>query len=468
MTAGAEGRLQLRWLAILIAVSTVLLFFDFGARVYTTNDETRFPLMARDILRHGHWLQPEINGAPMLNKPPLHAWLIAIAAWPTGAVSPRTAQLPSLLAALGLVAVTSWIGARLFNPATGVAAGLIVVTTAGVFSLARSPVPDMVLSLAVALAIVAFVMAEFDGRPRALIAFYVLVGVGFWVKGPAGFLSLGVALVYELIAYGWAGPRRLVSPTGIGFLTASVAGWGWMASSTGGAAFVDEVLTQDFVLAYFTSGPWGRGGLLHAFGQALSILLPWTILIPAALWASVRSRDTAHRRETYLVLAWLAAVFVLVAVSHRQRWRYYLPLCTPTALLAALWLAKLQWPRRTQAFAAAWLVVAAALVTGQVTMMVRQARSTDWRQIAAEATKARGPLFALDAPEIVFAFYLDAPVLVATDYAAFARRPEATDLLIPTRKLRDLPQPSELREVADGRVAGQGFTLMRKTGENGN
>jgi hypothetical protein len=101
-------------------------------------------------------------------------------------------------------------------------------------------------------------------------------------------------------------------------------------------------------------------------------------------------------------------------------------------------------------------------------MMVRQARSTDWRQIAAEATKARGPLFALDAPEIVFAFYLDAPVLVATDYAAFARRPEATDLLIPTRKLRDLPQPSELREVADGRVAGQGFTLMRKTGENGN
>ncbi len=99
MSAGAEGRLSLRQLAILIAVSAVLLFFDFGARVYTTNDETRFPLMARDILRHGHWLQPEINGTPMLNKPPLHAWLIAIAAWPVGAVTPRTAQLPSLLAA---------------------------------------------------------------------------------------------------------------------------------------------------------------------------------------------------------------------------------------------------------------------------------------------------------------------------------------------------------------------------------
>jgi 4-amino-4-deoxy-L-arabinose transferase-like glycosyltransferase len=465
MSAGAEGRLALRQLAILIAVSAVLLFFDFGTRVYTTNDETRFPLMARDILRHGHWLQPEINGTPMLNKPPLHAWLIAIAAWPAGAVTPRTAQLPSLLAALALVAVTYWIGARLFSPGAGVAAGLIVVTTAGVFSLARSPIPDMVLSLVVALAIVAFVMAEFDGRPRALLAFYVLVGVAFWVKGPAGFLPLGVALVYELIAYGWTGPRRLVSPIGIGLLTVCVAVWGWMASTTGGASFVEEVLTQDFVLAYFVSGPWGQGGLLHAFGQALSILLPWTILIPVALWSSIRPGDAVRRRETYLVMAWMAAVFVLVAVSHRQRWRYYLPLCTPAALLVAVWLAKLQWRWRTQAFVASWLVVATALVAGQVTMMTRQARSTDWRKIAAEATKARGSLFALGAPEIVFEFYLDTPVLVATDYATFARRPEATDLLIPTRKLQDLPQRSELWEVADGKVAGQGFALLRKTNE---
>jgi hypothetical protein len=56
-------------------------------------------------------------------------------------------------------------------------------------------------------------------------------------------------------------------------------------------------------------------------------------------------------------------------------------------------------------------------------------------------------------------------VLVATDYATFARRVESTDLLVPTRKLRDLPERSELREVADGQVAGQGFALLRKTHE---
>jgi len=465
MSAGADGRPSLHRLAALLAVSAVLLFFDFGTRVFTTNDETRFPLMARDIVRHGHWLLPEIDGTPILNKPPLHAWLIAIAAWPTGLVSPRMAQLPSLLAALGLVAVIHWIGVRLFGSAVGVGAGLIVVTTAGVFSLARSPVPDMVLSLAVALAVAAFVLAEFENRPRALLAFYVLVGVAFWVKGPAGFLALGVALIYELMVYGLAGLRRLVSPLGIGILAILVGGWTAMAASAGGASFVDEVLTQDFVLAYFVSGPWGHGGLLHAVGQATSIMLPWAIVVPLALWSSFRTRDPQRRRQAYLVVAWLTAVFVLAALSHRQRWRYYLPLCAPAALLVAVWLANLRWRWRTEAFVAAWLVVAMVFVTGQVTVTARRARSTDWAQIAAEATKTRGALFALGAPEIVFEFYLDTPVRATRDYATFANRSDATDLLIPARKLSELPQPPELRQVADGRVAGQHFTLLRKASD---
>src|SRR5262249_62199641 len=125
MSAGADGHTSPSRRAGLLAVSAVLVLFDFGARVFTANDETRFALMARDIVRHGHWLLPQIDGLPMLNKPPLHAWLIAIAAWPTGLVSPRIAQLPSLLAALGLVAATYWIGVRLFDRAVGLGRGLI-------------------------------------------------------------------------------------------------------------------------------------------------------------------------------------------------------------------------------------------------------------------------------------------------------------------------------------------------------
>src|SRR5262249_58971817 len=127
MSAGADERASLRRLTALLAVSAILLFFDFGTRVFTTNDETRFPLLARDIVRHGHWLLPEIDGVPVLNKPPLHAWLIAIAAGPTRPLGPRLAQLPSLLAAPGPLALPHWICAPFFRPAGGLGARPIVV-----------------------------------------------------------------------------------------------------------------------------------------------------------------------------------------------------------------------------------------------------------------------------------------------------------------------------------------------------
>jgi len=112
-------------------VSATLLFFDLGSRVLSTNDEARFPMLARDILSEGPWLLPRLDGIPHLNKPPLHAWLIALASWPTGAVTPWTASLPSVLAALVVIFATYRVARRLFDPATALVAGLTVLPPAG-------------------------------------------------------------------------------------------------------------------------------------------------------------------------------------------------------------------------------------------------------------------------------------------------------------------------------------------------
>ena len=50
----------------------------------------------------------------------------------------------------------------------------------------------------------------------------------------------------------------------------------------------------------------------------------------------------------------------------------------------------------------------------------RQGRMTDWQAIGQEVGKRPEPLFALGAPEIVFGFYLDRPVLGTPDYQTFA------------------------------------------------
>src|SRR3989454_12095577 len=81
--------------ALVAVVGTLVLSFNFGSRLLLTNDDTRFPVMARDVLAHGHWLLPALpDGQPHLAKPPLVVWLMTLASWPTGSVSVRTAVLP--------------------------------------------------------------------------------------------------------------------------------------------------------------------------------------------------------------------------------------------------------------------------------------------------------------------------------------------------------------------------------------
>src|SRR5947207_376561 len=351
MDVSSAGR-QLTWL--LAIGGAVLLFFDTGARVLATNDEARFPVMARDILATGRWFLPEIGGVPMLNKPPLHAWLIALGSWPAGAVTQRTAALPSGVAALGVVLATAWIGARVFSPAVGVVAGLLSATMAGMVDLARSPVPDMTLTMATTAAMAAFAAAELGGRPRLLLAFYALTGVAFWTKGPAGLLPLVAALLYQLLSHRWAGVRRLASPAGLGLL--------------------------------------------------IVLVVPWWLL------AAGPDRIRLPRRET------------LVAVV--------------------------------------WIVTATAFAAWEIQAVARRHTATDLRAVVRELASAPGPVFAIDAPEIVFAFYLERPVVVAASYADFARVEGRAYLIASERQAQSAA--ASVRRVAAARVADRPFVLLGK------
>ena len=453
MDVSSAGR-QLTWL--LAVGGAVLLFFDTGARVLATNDEARFPVMARDILATGRWFLPEIGGVPMLNKPPLHAWLIALGSWPAGAVTQRTAALPSGVAALGVVLATAWIGARVFSPAVGVVAGLLSATMAGMVDLARSPVPDMTLTMATTAAMAAFAAAELGGRPRLLLAFYALTGVAFWTKGPAGLLPLVAALLYQLLSHRWAGVRRLASPAGLGLLIVLVVPWWLLAAHAGGALFVRDVVVSDMLRGYFTldAAPWRR--VTAPIAQAAAVLFPWSTLLPVAAWSASRRLDPGTR----LALAWAVAVFALTALSHRQRFRYYLPLCPPVALLVAAWLDRIRLPRRETLVAVVWIVTATAFAAWEIQTVARRHTATDLRAVVRELASAPGPVFAIDAPEIVFAFYLERPVVVAASYADFARVEGRAYLIASERQAQSAA--ASVRRVAAARVADHPFVLLGK------
>ncbi len=447
---------------VLAVVILPLYVADLGGWIFLTNDEARFPVMARDIVARGHWLTPEIAGTPMLNKPPLHAWFIALASLPGSAVTPRTAALPSVVTGIGIVLGAAWLGARLFGGTAGLTAGLLTATTVGLFSLAHVPLPDATLTLAITGAMCAFVLAEFEQRRGALTAFYGATGLAFLAKGPVGLIPLAVALVFELLTYGLHGARRLRSFPGFLLLGLLIVPWLLLALRTGGHGFVQGVVVEDFQWTYFGFGGLRWQRLTHPVELALTHLLPWVVLLPLGAWSAVREPDPEQARRLRLPLVWASTAFVLVAFSERQRWRYYLPLVPPVALLVAAWYHRLRLRRATTIIAALCLALVVVLLGlgGRYEAAKRQ-RLTAINDVVPQLKSARVPVFALDSPDIVFDFYADHPVVRLTDYSQFAGTLGPAYLIASERMARSAPV--SVGTLAIARVNGQKFVLLRKS-----
>ncbi len=452
---------------VLLTVSALLLFFDFGARVLATNDETRFPMLARDILVNGNWALPQIGGVPHLNKPPLYAWLVALAAWPGGEVTQSSALWPSLLAGVGVILATSWIGWRLWGRAVGLTAGFIVLTMHGVFTLARAPMPDMMLSFVLTAAIAAFVAAEFDGRRLGLALFYALLGVGFWTKGPAALMGIVIVVAFTVRTAGWRGLSRLALPTGLLLIGAMVAPWVVLGAMVGGEQFVQDIVLTDWLWWYLPIGQWSWRLITEPIAQTLAILLPWSPLLPFAVVSALRTTDQTAARKVAFLLVWAGVVFLLIGVSEQQRMRYYLPLCPPIAVLIALWSHRLTVRRRQVLGLALAALVLVGLVAWQLADNARHNARTDLRALGASAVRVDTPIYAVEVPELVLAFYLGRPaVVVLSPHAASGADGPALPpgyLAVADRALAQALDHRPVEKIATGMVNGRPFSVLQPT-----
>jgi 4-amino-4-deoxy-L-arabinose transferase-like glycosyltransferase len=454
--------------ALVCVLGAAVLTYNFGSRLLITNDDTRFPVLARDALANGHWLVPAMpDGRPHIVKPPLAAWLIALASWPQGHVSVRTAVLPSLLAAIGVVLLTYWLGRRLFGASAGAAAGLAVATMVGMYTMAQSPMPDMLQLLAGVGAIAVYVGSGFGVAPTMLVLFYAVVSVGSLAKGVPGFVPLAVAILDAFIAERLTGLERLVSVRGWVVLVVIAVPW-WIAAavSVGHGRFISEYVLGDQGRYFVRSGRHDWWTLAAPLAFAVTVLLPWGVLLPLAVRQAVREQNRDTRRRVRLLLVWLTTVFVIMAVSGQQRERYYLPLCPVAALLIGWWYSTLTWRWRAWAFAGAY---AAVVAVGAVVVTLDTPRynaTTDLRAVRASLPSAPARVFALDLQDLAVSFNLDRPVVNCKSYQSCEQRVrngEGRYVLISDRMLAQQPAGTCLRPVATGLVTRRPLTMLDPT-----
>ena len=347
--AALDARAAFAWI---VALAALTFLAGLGLRDPWPADEPRFAQVAREMVESGNWLFPTRGGALYSDKPPVFMWAIAALYRLTGEM--RVAfLLPSMLAALGTLALTHDVARRLWDRRTANVAALLLIATLQFALQARTAQIDMLVCFWIALGTYGLLRHLVDGPA---IGWYL----GAWFAMGLGIVTKGVGFLPVLMLVPWAVlaalPRGATRPSGSVpavarpslamlagplFLLAAVALWlvpMWIAVESSGdpalAAYRDDILFRQTGERYADSwshlSPWWYFPLevIPAFWLPLSVLLVWLVRPWAAAF---RDRDP----RVVLPVVWVVLVVVFFSASPGKRGVYVLPAVPMLALAAA-------------------------------------------------------------------------------------------------------------------------------------
>ena len=343
--------------------------------------------VAREMLTRHDFVTLYANGIRYLEKAPLFYWLMAISMKLFGA-NTAASRLPLLFSVAGLTLIIESFARRAFSSVrTGLYAGLITLSSFGIFIFSRINIPDLLVCLLLTVALYAFHRSEFQQFslplslfplpftfaitlalttltkgligivfPVAIVVLYLLLtrGLRGTIARLGQFQPLASTAVFLVIAAPWHilialanpghghpgdlsridGHWQVPLPTG-----GNVHGWTWFY-------FLNEQVYRYLNLRvphdYDTAPLWLFYGLI------LIWLMPWSAFLYPAIrralprWRHLRTLTPAERTN-FLLLLWAALPLLFFSLSTRQEY-YVLPSLPPLVLLIARFLDQPQTP----------------------------------------------------------------------------------------------------------------------------
>lgn len=309
--------------------------------------------ISKNMLVSGDWVTARLDGILYLEKPPLIYWLIAIFYRIFG-VADWVARLPVALTSISLALLTALFGMWAFGKRAGFYAGLCMATGVGLFLFTRILIPDVLLTLTIALAMWAFLRAldEEEPHPRTWAAvFAASLGAGLLLKSLIGVLfPLAAVLLYLLIS-GQLYSRRtwqcLRPFSGALIVLVIAAPWhilatlrnppyfAWTLKSGPGIYhgflwffFINEQLLRFLNLRY--PRDYNTVPRLYFWLFQLIWLFPWSVYFPAIAKLSFKPLDRAGKAR---LLSLCLAGFILVFFTFSTTQEYYSMPCYPALAL---------------------------------------------------------------------------------------------------------------------------------------
>ena len=310
--------------------------------------------IARNMLSSGDWVTARLDGLVYLEKAPLKYWMTTVSYMLFG-VHDWAARLPIALSAIALVWLVFRFGRWAFSAKAGFYAGLVAATCVGLFLFTRVIIPDVIVTLAMTLAIWSFLRAldERELRPR-LWAYVVAASLaaGVLLKGLIGIVfPLGTGFFYLLITRQLAARntwRRLYPFTSLLIFLAIAAPWHLLATLRNPPYLVWSLhsgpgVWRGFFWFYFINEhllrflnrryprDYATVPRLAFWLFNLLWLFPWSAYLPSVARLDYRPVDRAGRARV-MALCWIGVVMIFFTFSTTQEY-YSMPIYPAVALL---------------------------------------------------------------------------------------------------------------------------------------
>jgi 4-amino-4-deoxy-L-arabinose transferase-like glycosyltransferase len=339
--------------------------------------------VAREMLLRHDWVTLYANGIRYLEKAPLFYWSMA-ASFKIFGINTAAARLPLALTVLALAFAMESFARRAFHSArAGLYAGLILLSSFGIFIFTRITIPDAIVCLWLTLALFCYWLTEQQTTPNRLLCwgFAACCALNVLTKGLIGIVfpilivlvhllltrrtlrgtfarvrqlaPLSSFLLFLAIAAPWHILIALANPTqghpgNLAFThghwsvplptNANVHGWLWFY-------FVNEQLLRYLNLR--VPRDYDTVPLALFWGLLLIWLMPWSAFLFRALSTvplrkslrprvSIRTLDATESTRLLLGL-WGAIPMLFFSLSTRQEY-YVLPAMPALILLIAAWL----------------------------------------------------------------------------------------------------------------------------------
>ena len=321
---------------ILVFLAAAVLFALFpGSRDLWNPNEPIYGQATREMIDHGTWLTPTINGKVFAEKPVLYYWMARVTSLLPGGPNEGNLRLPAACTALA----STWLLYLLALPYVGhrrsIWAAALFACTFAVFWSARTIQMDiLVLGGTLAVLVPLSRVADHGMAPlRGWLLAGAAAGLGFMGKGPVAWVLPALVFCTYAVLTGRIGlllNRYVLAGAGAALLV--IAPWHLGIWLTGRSdILVEMVYRQNFTRFH---NPWDHQSPWYYFIPYFFLdMAPWAFFVPLAF--RLPGRDRNERNLDLLAWIYIIGIIAFFSLSQSKRSAYILPVAPAAAYLAS-------------------------------------------------------------------------------------------------------------------------------------